>query len=87
MGANIGGNRVRRLPEAQVTVFQARAHERGEQRVRSERLGFELGMKLAAHEPRMIGNLHDLHVDAVRRAARDTEPGAVSVGSYSQLNS
>ena len=75
MGAHVGRNCVGGLTEAQMTVFKARAHERGKQRMRSERLGFEFGVKLAAHEPRVVGNFHDLDVRAIGRAARDAEPG------------
>ena len=37
------------------------ADEAGKQRVRSRGLRLELGMKLHAHKPGMLGNLDDLH--------------------------
>ena len=49
-------------------------HKRGKQRMRRQRLGFELGMKLAAQEPRMVGDFDDLHVAAVGRAPGDAQP-------------
>ena len=39
--------------------------------MRIKRVGLELGMKLATEEPGMICNLHDLHIGAVRRCARE----------------
>ena len=47
--------------------------ERTEQRMRFERLRFELGVKLAAEIPGMILDLADLDVGAVGRLARDLE--------------
>src|ERR1700732_4994118 len=43
--------------------------------MRLERLRFELGMKLAAQIPRMISDLADLDVGAIRSLARDAQPG------------
>src|SRR5580704_14006130 len=44
--------------------------------MRLERFGLELGMKLTAQEPRMVGLLHDFHVGAVRRMSGDTHTGS-----------
>jgi len=52
-------------------MLGGRADERGEQRMRGERLRFEFGVKLAAEEPRMIGGLDDFNVNAVGRLARN----------------
>src|SRR5579863_874910 len=50
-------------------VFERRANEGPEQRMRFQRLGFELGMKLAAQIPGMAGQLANFNVDAVGRFA------------------
>src|SRR6202790_3285710 len=44
-------------------------NKRSKQRMRLERLGFELGMKLAAQIPRMISDLADLDEGASGRLA------------------
>src|SRR5712692_1505058 len=46
------------------------ADKRRKERVRRERLRFELGVELAADEPGMVGRLDDLDVGAVRPHAR-----------------
>lgn len=61
---------------ALVAILDASANERGEQRVRCERLGFKLRMELAAEEPGMVGSLDDLHVHTIGRASGDAEAGA-----------
>ena len=76
MGAHVGRNCVGGLTEAQMTVFKARAHERGKQRMRSERLGFEFGMELAADEPGVVRGFDDFDVHAVGCASGDAETGA-----------
>ena len=55
--------------------FSGGADECAEQRMRLERLRFELGMELAAEVPRMIRDLADLDIHAVRGLA--CEPQAV----------
>lgn len=62
--------------EAVVSVFRAGADEGGEERVRGEGLGLELGMELAAHEPRMIGDFDDFDVHAIGSFSGDAETGA-----------
>jgi len=57
-------------------TLAGRADERGEQRMRFQRRGLELRMELAAQEPRVVGDFHDFHVDAIRRAAGDGRPPA-----------
>ena len=52
------------------------ADERREKRMRFQRRGLELRMELAAQEPRVVGDFHDFHVDAIRRAAGDGRPPA-----------
>src|SRR5574340_948869 len=68
--------RVLRLPRfrARLPLLIGRADEGPEQRVRFERLGFELGVELAAEEPRVVRDLADLHVHAVRGLAGDAQP-------------
>src|SRR5579863_2568820 len=70
------GPNFRRLPGALAAARQTGANERGEKRVRRERLRFELRMELAADEPGMVGNFDDLDVNAVGRAPRDAEARA-----------
>src|SRR5208283_206531 len=48
-------------------VLVSRSHESLEQRMRLQRLGFELGMKLAPDEMRMVRKLHDLDIRSIRR--------------------
>src|ERR1700721_3668214 len=50
--------------------------EGAEERMRLERLGFELGVKLAAEEEGMLGQLDDLDIGRVRRSASDAQTGA-----------
>ena len=50
-------SRFRRGAQAVMAIFQAGADERGEERMRRQRLRFEFGMKLAADEPRMVRRL------------------------------
>ena len=52
------------------------SYKRGEQRMRRQRFGLELGVKLAAQKPWMIGYFDDFHVGAVRCAARDPQAGS-----------
>ena len=70
--AMLGDVHAAQLP---VAMLQRRADEGAEQRMRLQRLRFELGMELAAEIPGMIGDLADLDVHAVRSLAR--EPQAV----------
>src|SRR5579859_1716653 len=51
------------------------ANKRSKQRMRLERLGFELGMKLAAQIPRMISDLADLDVGAIGSLAGNPQTG------------
>src|SRR6202022_2292171 len=55
-------------------VFQRSADECRKQWMRLQRLGFELRMKLAAQEPRVVGRLDDFDVIFVRRPAGDQQP-------------
>src|SRR5450432_822896 len=59
--------------QALPAVFLRRPDECPEQRVRFHRLGFELGVELAAQIPGMPGDLADLHVRVVRRFAGDPQ--------------
>ena len=61
---------------AAVAIFEAGADERGEERMRSQRLGFEFRMELAADEPRVVGGFDNFYVNAVRSASGDAEAGA-----------
>src|SRR4029077_13399621 len=76
----IGGRdvslRFGRLAQALPTVLEACVNERRKQRMRNQRLRFELGMKLAADEPGVVRDFHDFDVDAVRSAAGDAESSA-----------
>src|ERR1017187_1209919 len=65
--------RQRRQPPPPVLI--GRADKRFEQRMRLHGLGLELGMELASQKPRMVGNLANLHVRAVRRLSRNPQPG------------
>jgi len=56
-------------------VFEGGAYEGCEERVRLERLGLELGVKLAAEKPRMLGGFDDLDVIFVGGAAGDEQAG------------
>src|SRR5215475_9495846 len=55
-------------------VSQRGADEGAEQGVRFERLGLELGMKLAAQIPGVVGQFADLHVHSVRRFSGEPQP-------------
>ncbi len=68
--------RVLRGTRFQFLVFQRRAYEGREQRVRFQRLGFEFRMELAAKKPRMVGRLDDLDVILVGRAPGDAQTRA-----------
>ena len=61
----------------QPALLDRRLDERGEQRVRRERPGFQLGMVLHADEPRMVGALAELRQHAVRRQAGEMQAGAL----------
>src|SRR6201996_1707829 len=50
-------------------MLQRRADERSKQRMRLQRLRFELRMELAPEIPRMFRQFANLHVDAIRRLA------------------
>src|SRR5262249_30815896 len=54
---------------------ERRADECGEQRMRLERLGFELRMEMANEKPRGVRCLDDFHVIIVRRPSGDTQSG------------
>src|SRR6266446_9941339 len=54
----------------QFLVIEGSAHESGEQRMWAHRTGLQLGMKLAADEPRVIGQLDHLDERAIRRQSR-----------------
>src|SRR5215475_11444613 len=69
LGARGGADR----PGLFLLLFQRGAHERGEERMRLERLGFEFRMELAAQKPRVLGRFDDLDVVFVRSAASDAE--------------
>src|SRR5437899_662021 len=57
-------------------VFIRGADKAGKQRMRLQGLRLEFRMKLAPDEMRMAGDLHHLHVSAVGRRARETQPAA-----------
>src|SRR5689334_16827392 len=56
-----------------------RADELFEQRMRLHRLRFELGMELAAEEPRVVRDLADLDVRPVRRFTREPQPAGLQL--------
>src|SRR5690348_11760902 len=56
-----------------LAVLVRRADEGLEQGMRLHGLGLELGMELAAEKPRVIGDLADLDVGAVRGLSRDAQ--------------
>ena len=58
------------------TVLVACADEIAEEGMRLERLGLELGMKLARQEKGVGGDLHDLDVGGVGCGSRKAEAGA-----------
>ena len=68
--ALIGGH-----SESRPAILEAGAHERGEKRMRRERLRFEFRMKLAAKKPRVVGCFDDFDVVFVGGAAGDAEAG------------
>src|SRR5436305_1177322 len=59
--------------QAAFAVFISCANEGPEQRMRLHRLGFELGMELAAQEPGMIGDFTDFDVGAVGSFTGDAQ--------------
>ena len=60
-------------PGAREAMFMCSVDERRKQRMRFERLGFELGMELASEEPRVVGQFDDLDKILVRRDTRNDE--------------
>ena len=71
---NSGRSAGSRMPSgAAFAVLQRGADEGFEQGMRLERLGFELGMELAAEIPGMAGELADFDVDAVRGFAGEAQ--------------
>ena len=56
-----------------IAMLHARAHKRGEQRMRRQRLGLKFRMELAAQKPRMLRRLDNFHVFSVGRPAGDAE--------------
>ena len=67
----------------QPRLLDRRLDEGGEERMRLKRAGGELGVELDAHEPGMIGALHDFRQLTIGRKARDphasvVEPPAVA---------
>src|SRR5207302_1861118 len=58
----------------QAGLVERGTNERGEERVRLERLRFELGMELHADEPGMARPLYDLGQLAVGRHAGEAQP-------------
>ena len=71
-----------RSTSAPPRVLQRRVDELAEERVRGHRAGLELGVELAGHEPRMIGQLDDLSPRVVRLPAVIVRPFVVLVGSH-----
>src|SRR5690242_1063187 len=67
--------RLRHLHRGLVRVAMSarRRDERAEQRMRRARARLVLRMELAAEEPGVVFELHDLHELAVRREARHAE--------------
>src|SRR6185312_1353247 len=57
-------------------ILVARLHKRRKQRMRLQRLRFELRVKLAAKEERMPRHLHDLHIGRVRSGPGNSQPRA-----------
>src|ERR1700746_1859297 len=55
------------------TMLPGSSDKCGKQRMRRKRLRFELGMKLAAEEPGMVGRLDDLDVGAIGCAPGDAK--------------
>src|SRR5579863_8792653 len=60
---------------APLSILVSCRNERPEQRVRLERLRFELRMKLASKIPGVVFDFADLHVGAVRSLSRNSQPG------------
>src|ERR1700754_738463 len=56
-------------------VLDGSADEGGEERMRLERLRFELGMELAAEEPWMVRSFDDLDIIFVGSASGDAQAG------------
>src|SRR4029077_2879579 len=59
----------------QTSLLHGRRDEFAKQRMRLERLGFQLGVVLHADEPGMSGQLNNLGQHAVGRHAGETQPG------------
>ena len=57
-------------------ILVAGGDEVAEERVRLERLGFELGVELAAEEEGVAGDLDDLDVGGVGGGAGEAQAGA-----------
>ena len=62
--------------KARAPILQAGANKRGKKRMRSERLRFELRMKLATNEPGMIRHLDDFDIHAIGRPPGNPESSA-----------
>src|SRR5438034_17062 len=74
-------------PGMAAPVVEGRAHEPPEQRMGAHRPRLELGVELAADEPRMVRQLDDLHQGTVGREARAAHPVlaelvAIGVGHF-----
>src|ERR1700722_7124568 len=67
------GSRVLSGLRAALAEFVRRRDKGGEQWMRLEGFGFELGMELAAEKPGMIGDLANLDVPRIRRLPGDAE--------------
>src|SRR5947207_6586002 len=63
-----------RSGQAALPILVRGADEGAEQRVRLERLRFELGMELAPEIPGVIADLTDLDIGVIRRLAGDPQP-------------
>src|SRR5437763_7704345 len=72
-----GEERLLLLRQAAHVLSVGGADERLEERMRLHRLGFELGMELAAQEPGVVGDLADLDVGAVGGLAGETQAGGL----------
>src|SRR5580700_9767640 len=68
-----GGGDFSKVTGAGRLVAQGCPDEGAEQRVRLERLGFELGMELAAQVPGMVPDFADFHVNSVGSLAGQAE--------------
>src|SRR5262245_29520235 len=61
-------------------VLERRLHERLEERVRRPGPRSELRVELSRHEPRMIGQLDDLHQLLLRPDAGYAQPALLQIG-------